>query len=203
IMARSRDRWGDDRDGTDDRPRRDRGGGSPVTVVLLVVGGLFVAGVLACGGLMWLGYRKADEVRVTAMEEARRAEAAEREAFQERLRQAEFRGPGDVADPDGVPPPKPASGPAPDPPPQPPAAAFASDQAGDPARWRVLFRSKNPALWNTFTNTPADFALPLQSAPPDTRYLRLRRMGTGEALVIPMTRDRLGGADPPGRTVRW
>src|SRR5204863_9427119 len=35
------------------------------------------------------------------------------------------------------------------------------------------------------------------------KYLRLRRMDTGEAIIIPMTRGRVGRADPPGRKARW
>ena len=34
---------------------------SPVTIVLLVVGGVFLVGALGCGGLIWLGYQKAQE----------------------------------------------------------------------------------------------------------------------------------------------
>src|SRR5262245_36539023 len=75
-MSRRADRWGDD----DELPRRPRGRGgmSPVASVLLVVGGVFLVGGLACGGLMWVGYRQAQDARAAA----RDARAAAREAEQ-------------------------------------------------------------------------------------------------------------------------
>jgi hypothetical protein len=36
-----------------------------------------------------------------------------------------------------------------------------------------------------------------------TKYLRLRRMDTGEAIIIPMTRERVWRVDEPGPRVRW
>src|SRR6476469_2546373 len=70
-VGRHYDRWGDD-----DEPRRPRrakqGGMSPVTIVLLVVGGVFLVGALGCGGLIWLGYQRTQE---REREEAAAAEA--------------------------------------------------------------------------------------------------------------------------------
>src|SRR4051812_50228738 len=64
-MARSANRWGDDdRDEPAREPRRrdkGKGGTSPITIILLVLGGVFVLGVVACGGLMFLGFRKAEQ----------------------------------------------------------------------------------------------------------------------------------------------
>lgn len=200
-MSRRADRWGDDED-LPARPRR-REGMSPVAIVLLVMGGVFVVGAVTCGGLMWLGYRKAEAVRAEAVEADRieaeaRVEAMDREP---RANAGPVRNRVGGPAPDEVPPPKPGPPPAADPPPQPKPTAF--DQPGDPDRWRVLFRSKKPELWNTNTQAGDDFAIPLRSTPADAKYLRLRRMDNGEAIILPMTRGRVGRADPQGRAVRW
>lgn len=63
------------------------------------------------------------------------------------------------------------------------------DTAG---RWVVLFRGRDPKGWNTALKGRGDaYAIPLAEAPADLKYLRLRRLDTNEALIIPMTRDRL------------
>jgi hypothetical protein len=66
--------------------------------------------------------------------------------------------------------------------------------APEPARWKILFRSDNPALWDTNTKGKA---IPLRYAPKKLRYLRLRRMDTGEALIIRLTPDQLRNGKPP------
>jgi|SRR5579883_1559348 len=204
-MTRRTGRWGDDdRDDPDDRPRRGGPDTRALTVAAIILGGLFVACAAVCGGIAWLGHRNVERARLEAEVEARRAveEARQADAVRAARPAAGDRPDGDE---DGIPPPKPGRGPVADPPPQPPPAAFASDRAGDPGRWVLLFRSKNPALWNTSTWTADDFARPLRGTPPDTRYLRLRRMDTGDAIIIPMIRGRVARADPPGQgpTVRW
>ncbi len=76
--------------------------------------------------------------------------------------------------------------------------AAAPDQrsgAGRPSaveseRWTVLFRADDPSLWNTDTRGER-FAVPLREAPASMRYLRLRRMDTKEALILPLTRAQL------------
>jgi predicted Zn finger-like uncharacterized protein len=67
---------------------------------------------------------------------------------------------------------------------------------GEPAKneekgWTILFRSDNPAPWNTASNG-RDYAIPLDKVPAAIRYVRLRRMDTGEALILPLSRDQLG-----------
>jgi hypothetical protein len=62
-----------------------------------------------------------------------------------------------------------------------------------PARWTILFRADNPALWNTRAKGKA---IPLTQAPAKVRYLRLRRMDTGEALILPITRELLWNGTP-------
>jgi hypothetical protein len=65
-----------------------------------------------------------------------------------------------------------------------------------PARWVLLFRADDPALWNT-TSKGENFAVPLKLAPATIRYLRLMRMDTREALIIRLTRDQLQNDKPP------
>jgi len=205
-MSRARDRWGDDDEPA--RPRRRNDGVSPVAIVLIVVGGLFFLGAVGCGGLAWIGYRKAqraEEAQVEAVvaESRRRADEMDRRIQEERAN------PPQIPDPFGegfnkrVPDPKPGFRNAPEPPPQPPATDFVTDDPLRPIHWRVFFRSKKPELWNTNTQDGDDFAIPLSSLQFGTKYLRLRRMDTGEAIIIPMTIHRVGYADPPGRAVRW
>jgi hypothetical protein len=66
-----------------------------------------------------------------------------------------------------------------------------------PARWTVLFRADDPSLWNTDSRRGEQFAVPLSKAPATIRYLRLRRLDTDEALILPLTADRLGTAPQP------
>jgi hypothetical protein len=199
-MVSRPNRWGDeDHDEPEDRSRRDRSGSSSLTVVLLVLGSLFVLGVFACGVTMWFGFRTVQRKQEAMV----RADMAQQEAERERLAALQAAAnPG--LDEDGIPSPKPTAGPVTPPSPLPPTN-FETDKAGDQRRWQILFRSKNPALWNTDTQTAADFAQPLRSTPPNTRYLRLRRMDTGEAIIISMTRGRIAGVDHQGQgpTVRW
>jgi hypothetical protein len=66
------------------------------------------------------------------------------------------------------------------------------------SRWTVLFRADDPSVWDTYA--PGEkFAVPLQDAPDTFRYLRLRRMDTGAALILPLTPDQLHNGKPPTR----
>jgi hypothetical protein len=67
---------------------------------------------------------------------------------------------------------------------------------GTGASWTVLFRADDPSVWDT-RSKGKKFAVPLDEAPADFRYLRLRRMDTGEALILPLTRDQLQNDKPP------
>jgi hypothetical protein len=67
---------------------------------------------------------------------------------------------------------------------------------GKAARWTVLFRADDPALWNTNHPGP-QFGLPLDKAPDPVRFLRLRRMDTGEALILCVTGAQLGKGNMP------
>lgn len=181
-----------------DPPRRAKGGGGPstVTVVLAVLGGLFVLAVVACGGLIFLGKRTADRAMAEMKVEM---EAAEREAAE--ADRARERDPRRDDDPDRLP--APADGkPVPQDPKQPAPTAF--DGPGDAGRWFVLFRGTDPAKWNTETADESGFALPVRCAPAKMRYLRLRRTDTGDSIFIPLTRKQLADAQKAeGAAPRW
>jgi hypothetical protein len=208
-MSRNRDRWGDDDDSEPRRPPRSNNGMSPVAIVLIVVGCLVGLGVLACGGLMLIGFRTAKQEEARMEAEAEAEHAQNQRQFDDARRAAEQHfGPMPRELPDqqpvaDVPPPKAGFDEAPEPPPQPKATTFATDDPAHPDHWRVLYRSKKPQFWNTNTQDGDDFAIPIRSTPEKTKYLRLRRMDTGDAIIIPMTRGRVGRADQPGPKVRW
>lgn len=69
----------------------------------------------------------------------------------------------------------------------------------------VLFRGRDPRLWNSFHQSEADLdlALPLELAPPDTRYLRLRRLDTGESVVAPCDYAGLSGLESGDGSWGW
>jgi serine/threonine protein kinase len=66
-----------------------------------------------------------------------------------------------------------------------------------PDRWIVLFRSDDPSLWDTDTRRGELVAVPLRRAPELIHYVRLRRLDTGEALVLPITAAQLDNAPAP------
>ena len=61
-----------------------------------------------------------------------------------------------------------------------------------PQRWTTLFRSADPTLWNTDYSGPEGYAMSLDSVPEEIRFLRLRRMDTGESIFIDMEQRKLG-----------
>jgi hypothetical protein len=68
-----------------------------------------------------------------------------------------------------------------------------------PARWTILFRSADPSVWDQDAKNAKgeQVAIPLKFAPAKFRYLRLRRMDTGEALILPLSPDQLQNGKPP------
>jgi hypothetical protein len=73
-----------------------------------------------------------------------------------------------------------------------------------PRGWTVLFRSDDPSLWNTFS-PGANFAMPAGRAHNKVCFLRLKRMDTGDSLILPVTRDDLA-REPnakPDRGFAW
>jgi hypothetical protein len=73
-----------------------------------------------------------------------------------------------------------------------------------PQGWTGLFRSDDPSLWNTFSSGD-NFAMPAGRAHSKVRYLRLKRMDTGDQLIFPITRDDLAREpkQKPDRGVAW
>lgn len=66
----------------------------------------------------------------------------------------------------------------------------------DAAGWMVLFRADDPALWNTDAANPDianGFAGGLDKAPAVVVYLRMKRMDTGETIIVPMNHASLLG----------
>ncbi|MFO0966682.1 MAG: serine/threonine-protein kinase [Gemmataceae bacterium] len=70
----------------------------------------------------------------------------------------------------------------------------AAGKASGPSTWIVVFRSDDPSIWNTDNPDKDRFALPLARAPRDVRYVRLKRMDTGESLIMPITQAALAQA---------
>ena len=65
--------------------------------------------------------------------------------------------------------------------------------------WFVLFRSADPALWNTDTNkAPSAFSVSLNKAPKDMKYLKLATSDE-RYLIIPMTKEKLGEESQDGK----
>jgi hypothetical protein len=85
-------------------------------------------------------------------------------------------------------PPSPASSPTPPPDEEVPKA--------EAERWTILLRSDDPSVWNTASDG-RNYAIPLNRAPAIIRYLRLRRLDTGEMLILPLSRAQLGAATLP------
>jgi hypothetical protein len=69
-------------------------------------------------------------------------------------------------------------------------------EATQAQRWTVLFRSDDPTAWDT-DSEGARFAVSLARAPDLIRYLRLRRMDTEEALIVPLERNQLKATPQP------
>jgi len=58
--------------------------------------------------------------------------------------------------------------------------------------WTVVFRSYNPADWSTKMNLKDRYAVPLAKAPRNIKFLRLKRLSNGNAVIIPMSDEMLG-----------
>jgi hypothetical protein len=70
--------------------------------------------------------------------------------------------------------------------------------ARNDASWFVLFRSKDPTIWNSDVDRGADqFARRLELAPGDVRYLRIRK--GDDYVIIAMTRQRLTELSDDGK----
>jgi type II secretory pathway pseudopilin PulG len=157
-----------------DRRRESSGGMSTTTIVLIVLGvlaGLVVAG---CVGLFFMARGAVQQVQQD-MQQMQAEIAAQQEA--ERAK-----------DPDRLPPATDHSE-VPNPLTQPPISGFDTPESA--ARWTILFRSDDRERWNTTTSENGQFALPLRAAPKGIRYLRLRRMDTGDTIILALSRKDL------------
>jgi hypothetical protein len=77
------------------------------------------------------------------------------------------------------------------------------DEGPAPAGWTVLFRSDDPTDWNT-SRSGEPFAMPVTRAHGNVRFLRLKRMDTGEFLIVPISRKQLLRDERPGPgAVAW
>ena len=64
------------------------------------------------------------------------------------------------------------------------------DEGPPPQGWTVLFRADDPAVWNT--DSPGDkFAIPVRQAHSTIGYLRLKRIDTGDQLILPIAHKQL------------
>jgi hypothetical protein len=70
----------------------------------------------------------------------------------------------------------------------------AADEAA--SQWTVLFRSDDPAVWNT-DSTGSNFAVPMRRVNPAIRYLRLKRLDTDAAIIVPINWKQLMREDRP------
>jgi hypothetical protein len=72
------------------------------------------------------------------------------------------------------------------------------DPAPAAASWTILFRYDDPSVWdrNAVNTKGEQIAIPLKFAPEKFSYLRLRRMDTGDTLILPITPDQLRNEKP-------
>jgi hypothetical protein len=69
--------------------------------------------------------------------------------------------------------------------------AVSSPPKVDATGWMVLFRNDEPNVWNTDKGNPdlaKGFAGTLDKSPKTVLYLRMKRMDTGEAVIVPLNR---------------
>ncbi|HTK78708.1 MAG TPA: hypothetical protein VL371_25850 [Gemmataceae bacterium] len=177
-------------DDYDDRPQTEEST-SAKAILLVVLGVLAIIGLggTAAVGLYFMRFEAVSQERALAAQAQAQANAAA----------AQFA----AVVPDV------AEAPDPYPMPNPPASEEYPPDLGperQPERqgnWTILFRSDDPGYWDTPGNA-ANYAIPLFRAPAGIRYVRLKRMDTGEALIIPVTAGRLrstptlGSGLPPG-----
>jgi hypothetical protein len=73
-----------------------------------------------------------------------------------------------------------------------------------PPHWTVLLRSDDSTVWDSDSRGER-FAISLRQAPDPIRFVRLRRLDTKEALILPLTRGQLDKVGLPGARgeYRW
>src|SRR5262249_18734437 len=77
----------------------------------------------------------------------------------------------------------------------------ATEPAADPDKgWKVIFRSADPAIWNDDVNKGKDhFAMSLDLAPDELRFLRLKDVTSGDFVIIETTKQNLGKQGDDGK----
>lgn len=50
--------------------------------------------------------------------------------------------------------------------------------------WTILFRSKDPLVWNLDVRNSDSYAIPMSAAPDRFRYVRMRRMDTKDEVIL-------------------
>jgi hypothetical protein len=74
------------------------------------------------------------------------------------------------------------------------------------ADWTVLFRASNPKIWNTSAgdeSTADGYSVPPVDIPPTVRYLRLKRMDTGAAVIVGIKRKQIFHSDALDDELFW
>jgi hypothetical protein len=61
----------------------------------------------------------------------------------------------------------------------------------DGIEWTVLFRASDPGLWNKASDDENAFSIPLDDFDQEIRWLRMRRVETNDAAIIPLAREDL------------
>jgi type II secretory pathway pseudopilin PulG len=168
----------DDEDAPDVRRADDDRSSTGLLLALLAVLAVVLLGG-AGAGLFFLRTRAVQEERVAVMAQAEARAAADA-----------------VQAADAFPEPNP---PARD---GPPADLGPDREPERDGHWTVLFRSDDPAYWDT-TGNAAHYAVPLRRAPAGVRFLRLKRMDTGEALIVRVASEQLAAGPVAGEPGRW
>jgi hypothetical protein len=57
--------------------------------------------------------------------------------------------------------------------------------------WTILFRSHDPLVWNVAIRNRTMTASPVSAAPANVRFLRMRRLDTNDAVIVPCTSQQL------------
>lgn len=70
------------------------------------------------------------------------------------------------------------------------------------SRWIVLFLGTDSSAWNTESETWNAWSRPLSEAPSTTRFARVRRLDTGDSVIVPIEAEHLAERYVQG-TVGW
>ncbi|MCE9546965.1 MAG: hypothetical protein K8T25_15940 [Planctomycetia bacterium] len=68
--------------------------------------------------------------------------------------------------------------------------------------WLVLFRSGDPSIWDSDSRQVNHYAIPLDRVPEEIKFLKLKRMDTNAAIIIPISKAQLR-TQVDGERVGW